>query len=1073
VDKTQAFKNAASQLRTWSAVCLLGAGASYANGLPTLSQIPDLLWFAFDSSLEARKLLAKKLGEKDKAAKALIGKNKDKIVAAWEVLKQNAKVRLAFQKGFAELDLKRRSQYSPLYTGLAQLIHRRVIDYTISFNWDSLLESAYQKNYGAELAGEWLHKPHGDVAHPEADWILPHEAGRIDDAIVSKLLAMAKQNPRTLLVIGYSERDEEIVRRIVKPLEARWSVIRIGPTAKGDGSVSCGAEEAIDGILKSLNLPAEAPGWEYVSFVEQRGIEVAFAGERLGAADVDSCPRLQEVEALLKVFETTPCATLVGESGAGKSLTAFQVAATFCKKGYEVLRLCDSNLQSKELLLASLSVLPRKTLLLLDDADRVSPGLIETLRGTSSSQRPLLVVLSDKDNKVPSVMLDAKAAVNTISQFLLVDRPKTLELVKKADPYIGEGYISTALETRLDEANEAESPWRFMFILTAGWRRYRNTLAHLKSLDRLDILFGMIAARQTVTLDGLVSSSWLTEVARHYDKDDDWIKEGLRQLRERRLILGDSQGVRCSHRRLASVALELLCETASDAELTKLIPLLRSVFLFETPPLRGISWLAHALIMTGPAFGKMKKKDLISDATLRHILNRCLASVPGVSRRDAFFAMTNLRDWNPTIFDRLWQEQPRLSAWITEPDPESAAACGSFLNQIAQRDKKLVVKIIRRSDPVLIADKVSSSLAGQSYFWAELVKNLYYGGPRWRSRFAKALDRSRLKALFLKSKLVHLEGMAELAESLFYYSQPLALKLTRTFTPQLAAALNRDPAKNAARIQMSLLWHVLGFNLLDNKSKPNRAQRLVSKNLVARLNPKRIAAALPKYPRRDWEPYCRCLLVIRGTSEKKHREIVKALNWAKLEAATNQCWATFPRDLRLLLGMLITTKNQEPSRSWVARHADDIQQVVPFLIWIAPQAMAKKIKSGSRLDLSVQAGHDWGEAMVALMALAKIDKEIVQSVLKDNLQSLAQGFSNLSNLHSELVPLTCKYLKSLRPKIFHEMAPLIDHALALKAWDARAKGQLKERRAVRAVLQAFPNLPADLQKLRKKIKRKR
>jgi hypothetical protein len=118
VDKTQAFKNAASQLRTWSAVCLLGAGASYANGLPTLSQIPDLLWFAFDSSLEARKLLAKKLGEKDKAAKALIGKNKDKIVAAWEVLKQNAKVRLAFQKGFAELDLKRRSQYSPLYTGL-------------------------------------------------------------------------------------------------------------------------------------------------------------------------------------------------------------------------------------------------------------------------------------------------------------------------------------------------------------------------------------------------------------------------------------------------------------------------------------------------------------------------------------------------------------------------------------------------------------------------------------------------------------------------------------------------------------------------------------------------------------------------------------------------------------------------------------------------------------------------------------------------------------------------------------------------------------------------------------------
>ena len=1053
-------------------MCLLGAGASYANGLPTLSEIPDLLWFAFDSSLEARKLLAKNLGEKDKNAKALIGKNKDKIVAAWEVLKQDAKVRLAFQKGFAELDLKRRSPYSPLYTGLAQLIHRRVIDYTISFNWDSLLESAYQQYYGAGLTSEWLHKPHGDVAYPETDWILPHEAGRIDDAIVSKLLAMAKQNPRTLLVIGYSERDEEIVRRIVKPLEARWSVIRIGPTAKGDGSVACGTEEAIDGILKSLNLPEETPGWEYVSFVEQRGIEAAFAGERLGAADVDSCPRLQEVAALLKVFETTSCATLVGESGTGKSLTAFQVAAGFCKKGYEILRLREAERQSKELL-ASVSALPRKTLLLLDDADRVPAPLIESLRRSSSPVRPLLVASTDKDNKDTSIMLDAKAAVNTISRFLLTDRPKTLELVKKADPYIGEDYISTALETRFDEANEADSPWRFMFILTAGWRRYRNTLALLKFLDRLDVLFGMIAVRQTVTLDGLVSASWLMEVAKHCERDDDWITEGLRQLRERRLILGDTQGVRCVHRRLASVALELLCETASDAELTKLVPLLRSAFLFETPPLRGISWLAHALRMTGTAFEKMKTKGLLSDATLRQILDRCLASVAGPGRRDAFFAMTNLRDWTPALLDRLWQEQPRLSAWITEPDPESAAACGSFLNQIAQRDKKLVVKIIRRSDPVLIAEKVSSSLANQSYFWAELVKNLYYGGPSWRSRFAKALDKSRLKALFAKSKLVHLEGMAELAESLFYYSQPLALNLTRTFTPQLAEALNRDPAKNAARIQMSLLWHVLGFNLLDNKSKPNRAQRLVSKNLVARLNPKRIAAALPTYPRREWEPYCRCLLVIRGTSEKKHREIVKALNWAKVEAATKQCWATFPRDLRLLLGMLITTKNQEPSRSWVVRHTDDIQQVVPFLVWIAPQAMAKKIKAGSRLDLSVQAGHDWGEAMVALLALNSIDKDIVQSVLKDNLQTLAKGFSNLSNLHSEHVPLTCKYLKSLRPKIFHEMAPLLDHALAMRSWEARAKGQLKERRAVRAVLQAFPNLPANLQKLCKTIRTKK
>src|SRR5581483_11363583 len=98
-------------------------------------------------------------------------------------------------------------------------VHCGRAEMVISLNWDTLLEVSYQRLYGSSLPGGCMHKPHGDAAHSEKSWVLPHEKGTIPDQLAAQLQSLATERPRVLLIVGYSERDEEVVNKIVRPLE--------------------------------------------------------------------------------------------------------------------------------------------------------------------------------------------------------------------------------------------------------------------------------------------------------------------------------------------------------------------------------------------------------------------------------------------------------------------------------------------------------------------------------------------------------------------------------------------------------------------------------------------------------------------------------------------------------------------------------------------------------------------------------------------------------------------------------------------------------------------------------------
>jgi hypothetical protein len=188
--------------------------------------------------------------------------------------------------------------------------------------WDTLLEVAYRRRYGSTLRadGGWLYKPHGDAAHPEAVWLLPHESGFIPNSIIQRTQGLAAQHPRALLIVGYSESDEEVVSKLIHPLSERWRVIRIGPSATGELSITRPAKQALPLLMKELDCEPEVPGWEYINFANQHDLGQALAGRRLGPADVEACPRLPEVPSVKQQLSVTNSVVILADTTSAYSL---------------------------------------------------------------------------------------------------------------------------------------------------------------------------------------------------------------------------------------------------------------------------------------------------------------------------------------------------------------------------------------------------------------------------------------------------------------------------------------------------------------------------------------------------------------------------------------------------------------------------------------------------------------------------------------------------------------------------------------------------------------------------------
>ena len=235
--------NAINDIRTSDAVVVVGAGASFMAGMPLAGQLSPIVWQVLDRHPDVLQSTCLALGVAAGSAKSAIGDDWANVKAAFSHIAGQDDARRDFQKTFAILNAERTTAISPAHTALARLVHCRIVNQVVSLNWDTFLEAAFEYRYGIPInaQGRVLWKPHGDCAFPQDDWTLPHDAGHVPDELLAVVTALARQRPRTLVIVGYSERDEVVVQRLITPLASQWRVFRISLNAAGEGAIPLSA----------------------------------------------------------------------------------------------------------------------------------------------------------------------------------------------------------------------------------------------------------------------------------------------------------------------------------------------------------------------------------------------------------------------------------------------------------------------------------------------------------------------------------------------------------------------------------------------------------------------------------------------------------------------------------------------------------------------------------------------------------------------------------------------------------------------------------------------------------------
>jgi hypothetical protein len=1059
MSESDALTRAINEIQVSDAVFVMGAGASYAAGMPLTGQLSPLVWHTLDRHPAVRGRLASVLGLSDQAAKSLVGDEDRAIRLAFEHIGADAASRHTFQQAFASLDAQRRNDVSSFHDALVRLVYVGRALRVVSLNWDTLLETAFGRRYGAAInaQGRALWKPHGDCSDTAAKWILPFEEGFISDEIVADLEALAIERPRVLFIVGYSEPDDAVVHRLVNPLVSRWRVFRLSPRATGEGAIQLPAVDGLIRIATALCPSPEVPGWEFVSFDHQRGLEAAISGERLGPRDVDYCPRLPHFKTARRALEIVNKVDIAGPPGCGKSITAWQLARELNQAGWLVLRPAHATQQGQALDLTALRNDRWKRVVVVDDAQTFASTSIERLAELAGPRLTSITATTEATGERPrSVRIPTHVAVEQLTSEFRRRREEVLPIVQKYDSRIGDDFMATPFEWRLDEAAKSSTPWQFAFVLRGGWTRAREQFDALRDFDRADLLLVLIAGRQLLSLDSGSELNTLIDDALALGRTKEWALTTLDLLRRQEAVLPGAP-IRCLHIESARIVVETALKRSNTDSFQPIVAALRRLVYDGNAPTRGIHWL-NEQVLGADAFRYSNKSAgtrFYERDALEALVKRLLGSRTALERRDAAFVLSRLLWYDELDKERLRTDFTVLRGWLETVTSDNAYALAELLIYLGRTEP--YSELVRSMDPSVVWERVKLAEPSTGYSWGRYLGRLAASADRnWRKRALDLADRHRLFELvarFTPNELVHLR---EFVLGIANFDTAFGLECLRHGLPTLKAAFGSNAL--AAYQATSDLEHRLLGHPLFSPPRPSKVQRDLSRQFTNAIRPEEVASGIATCRFGDWETYARLLTFVKRANPGKHRAIVAAIPWDLLEQRCATFWSCPPRELRLLLSNLAARRDVEPVRSWLLAHSHLIQEIDPILTGLSPKSAIAVLARGGRVNLAGHNQSDWQLQSWALAQVAEVDKSRACEVLRQNEHHVLERLSKLNGLDAEEFIHFLKVVDDLDEQWLKAVLRKIDGAAAADSWqrvlrDDRPKTRKGAQKVLRFIVE--------------------
>ena len=771
--------------------------------------------------------------------------------------------------------------------------------------------------------------------------------------------------------------------------------------------------------------------WEVISFHANRGLGPALLGRPMGPSDAIACPRLAEADMLASQLNVAFSARLRGEPGVGKSICSYQVARDYAATGYEVLRLSDPQADAIDPPISTTA----KRLLLVDNAHLMVPANLARLEENAGPDQMVLSVhsvLDQSDFERSSVTVDAKRAVRTIASAFRADLPRTLGFVRVADDRVGERMGDEDLALRIEQAErDADRPWQFCFILGGGWRRSRHAAEAARGVGA-DFVLAAVAMRQLASQDAIALPRDIAAILEMGEAPGQDVERHLEWLEHQRLILAFTD-CRTPHQRFAAVVLNQIILGQDIAGRQRIGRMIDAILTGPRYPLAGLRTVLHEIWF---GIGDNRWTQLPDRTAIEKLAKRCWRA-KGKDRGFAALALSELwrfPDGSAEIVIDPYVET--FSCWISNP-PDGALGFARLLNHLSHQAKPTVEAIIRGVKPAPVAQAYSNVTLESAYGLGELMGRLcFLDDGDWKEKMEAHVDRSKLLNFASNEELRHkLYAFGQFCASVTCWDDDLALDMAERFIPSAQAALGHNPIRAFRGLDYDLLHTVLRVSdplgVFVGKLKPGRRNWSIARRMCEKLDPKNVANQLSSARIRDFQSVAGLLHLLYRCLPKKYDNVVRQLELSKLDAEISGDWANPSHETEVLLTCMSMSETTGPLVSnLIASRADQIVEMPPRLILLAPRVVTEHVEAGKMLRL-VKFGHvEWELGAVALLQIGEDHPKLVGPAVRPFVQNIAKGIEGYDRNHAAEAELLIRVLIEMVPTIWEDVLLALDTELA-------------------------------------------
>lgn len=804
----------------------------------------------------------------------------------------------------------------------------------------------------------------------------------------------------------------------------------------------------------SSQAPKTAPPvWLPVKFTPIRDLKPALMGRPLGPSDAVSCPRLFESRTLMDELGRGYFARLVGEAGAGKSICAYQTAHHFATQGWRVLMLADPSVSQIDLDHDASS----KTLYLIDDAHLVAPWVLGRAEGQANKEALLLSTHNSVEQSAArhgSIILDAKRAVRTIATELRKTLPDTIRLVKEIDDRVSDDPYHESIEGRLDQAERAERPWQFCFILGGGWRRAKMLIDSARAAGA-DIVLAIAGVRQIASRDAHCNRESLTTLIDgitfpnvDLDKATDWL------VAQRLLI--SKEDLRTPHQRFAAVALLEALRGQTEAGQACIWEACRQLFQDPHLPLPGLRTLLYELGFSGGIHWHSR----VQRDWLNAMEARCWAA-NDANRPIAILALSEILSRQSGWSKALSEEQrSEVVGWLSRPNNQTGYGLHQLLNYMRSDDEGFARDLMQGVDPVSAAATYSEVSAKSTFYLGKYLSITWQlASEQWKSQFLKALDRAQmLNVAETWPTSEPLSSFAEYCEATYWADRALGLDMVERIVPRIVAEIEKEPADAFREIQ-DVAWHVLkGIDLLGiyaKKHRQTKREAAICRTIARRLPAQQVGERLSQVSKRQFQPAGYLIDFLRRSDLDVFRHVLHAIDWSTIDATIGDDWETLFHDGEVFLR--IASLNHETAKTIVAiieERLKDAKILRPKVALLSPKLIEQHLDQKLAVAIDAHGHIDWTSAAIIVARLVEPRPDLVPAVVEPLVLPISAKLSNSHPSFWRDAHLFFHLIRQFAPEFLDRMLDGVDPSTAEPNWIAGIKSPPDVRRATTILVDA-------------------